>query len=85
MAFLILAMSNASYVHHVVYIVKLSSYNIKSYWCCQAWPYSMIGYLYIQRNRSGAITAHCQQGSAYGALLISYTQQIFKCLIYYIY
>lgn len=29
MAYVILAMSNASRFHHIVYVVKLSSYNIK--------------------------------------------------------
>lgn len=40
MAYPVLAMSNASRFHHIVYIAKTSSSNIKSYWCCQVWPCS---------------------------------------------
>lgn len=41
MAYVILAMSNASGFHHIVYVVKLSSYKVKFYLVSQAWPCSV--------------------------------------------
>lgn len=82
MAYLILAMSNASGFHHIVYIVKLSYY-IKSFWCCQACPRSVATSTF--RGTDGAVTAHCQRGSAHWAPLKDYSQQVFTCLIDYIY
>lgn len=57
-AYVILAMSNASGFHHIVYVVKLSSYNIKFYLVFSGLA-MQCGYLYVQRNKSGAIPAYC--------------------------
>lgn len=50
------------------YTVKLSSHNIKSYWCCQAWPCSVATSEFP--GTDGAVTAHCERGSAHRVPLI---------------